>query len=179
MGMEQPSHLAEGSSPVVPRPVLTRKDPNKKVSDEDREVLKALYCQGVPAPTLAERYGIKARTINGWASKEKWPSPGRVSRAQKHPVTEASDPAAALAQLWVERATEGRETIYQGAKKAIDRFFAMQPVPQTFAEAATAAKLMKEAINPNEGKDQSQTGISIQVLTQQGFVPKPVTTLDV
>ena len=156
-----------------------RRDPNKKVSDEDREVLKALYCQGVPAPVLAERYGIKPRTINGWASKEKWPSPGRVSRAQKHPVAEAGDPAAALAQLWLERGTAGREAVYQGSKRAIDRFFAMQPVPQTFAEAATAVKLMKEAINPNEGKEVSQTGISIQVLTQQGFVPKPAATIDV
>ena len=38
---------------------------------------------------------------------------------------------------------------------------------------------MKEAINPNEGKEVSQTGISIQVLTQQGFVPKPAATIDV
>ena len=177
--MEQPSHPAGGSPSPVPRPVLMRPDPNKKVSDEDREVLKALYCQGVPAPELAKRYGIKPRTINGWASKEKWASPGRVSRALKHPVAEASDPAAALAQLWVERGSAGREAVYQGSKRAVDRFFAMQPVPQTFQEAATAVKLMKEAINPNEGKEQSQTGISIQVLTQQGFVPKPAATIDV
>ena len=177
--MEQPSHPAGGSTSLAPRPVLMRPDPNKKVSDEDKEVLKVLYCQGVPAAVLAERYGIKPRTINGWASKEKWASPRRVSRAMKHPVTEASDPAVALANLWVERGSAGREAVYQGTKRAVDRFFAMQPVPQTFAEAATAVKLMKEAINPNEGKEQSQTGISIQVLTQQGFVPKPAATIDV
>ena len=170
--MEQPSHPAGGLTSPAPRPVLMRRDPNKKVSDEDKEVLKALYCQGVPAPELAKRYGIKPRTINGWASKEKWPSPGRVSRAQKHPVAEASDPAAALAQLWVERGSAGREAIYQGSKRAVDRFFAMQPVPQTFQEAATAVKLMKEAINPNEGKEQNQGGINIAVLTHQGFVPR-------
>jgi adenosylcobinamide amidohydrolase len=74
--------------------------------------------------------------------------------------------------MWTERGEEGREAIYQGTKKALQRFFAMAPVPQTFAEAATAAKLMKEAINPNEGKEANQGGINIAVLTHQGFVPR-------
>ena len=170
--MDTPNAQGEASQIVPIRPGIMRVDPNKKVSNEDREVIKALYCQGMPAPELAVKYGIKPATINKWASKEKWPSPGRVSRAQKHPVAEANDPAAAIAQMWTERGEQGRETVYQGANKAIQRFFAMAPVPQTFAEAATAVKLMKEAINPNEGKEQSQGGINIAVLTHQGFVPR-------
>lgn len=149
-----------------------RADPNKKVSNEDREIIKALYCQGVSGVELAKKYGIKPHTINKWASKERWPSPKRITRAANNPIVHSDDPAAAVAEMWTKRGEEGRESVYNGMNKAVQRFFAMAPVPQTFAEAATAVKLMKEAINPNEGKETNQGGINIAVLTHQGFVPR-------
>lgn len=173
--MDQHTPPAEGSNVISMPGTLTRVDPNKKVSDADWEVIKALYCAGAKATELAPRWGIKPGTINTKASKEKWPSPLRVAQAAKNPIAESDDPAQALAALWTERGEQSRESTYNGAKKALDRFWALAPVPTSFQEAAIANKMLKEAIEPEGPKDSQANShqVNIAVLTNSGFTPKP------
>jgi hypothetical protein len=152
---------------------LSRVDPQMKVSKEQWEVIKALYCAGEKATVIAPKYGIKPETINKKAYKDKWPTPGRIKLAQANPMVETNDPAQALAALWTERGEQSRESVYQGAKKALDRFFAMSPIPQTFQEAAVAHKMLKEAVDPTGSNEGQRTNVNIAVLTNKGFAPIP------
>lgn len=47
----------------------------------------------------------------------------------------------------------------------------MAPVPQSFGEAAIAAKLMNEAITPPEDH-QPNTNVNLAILTAVGFSPR-------
>lgn len=161
--------------PLPPQVSITKA---KKISDGDWDVIKALYCQGVSAVKLAEKYPIKADTIRKKASKDQWATPGRINRALRSPKTSVDDPASAVAALWKERGEKGRESIYQGSQKALDRFFSAAPVPQSFAEAATAAKLMNEAITPPV-VDEKAGNVNLAILSTQGFQPKRVVDVDV
>jgi hypothetical protein len=163
------------SMPPEEKPVLMQRNPNKKVSDEDWAVIRALYCHGELATVLAPRYGIKPQTINSRANKEQWPTPQRIQRAMNNPKEETNDPAQALAALWTQRGEQSREASYQGAKKAMERFWAMSPIPTSFQEAAIAQKLLDKAIDPSEGQQAPTANVSIAVLANQGFVPKQVT----
>lgn len=171
--MEIHNEPAEGlQNPEEPRRVLMRPDRNMRVSREEWEVIKALYCAGEKATILAPKYGIKPATINKRAAEEKWPTPQRITRATNNPKFGTNDPAQALADLWAERGEQSREDTFQGSKKALQRFFAMSPIPQSFQEAAIAQKMLNEAVNPSGSKETSNTNVNIAVLTNQGFVPK-------
>lgn len=157
---------------MVPRPVLTAIHPGKKVSDEDWNVLKSLYEAGESAGVLAEKYGIKPSTIHSRSSKQRWATPQRITRAKSLELV-SSDPASAVADLWARRKGESRESVYQGAKKALDRFFAMAPVPQSFSEAAIAEKMLSKAIDPEVDQD-TKGNINLAILTTTGFAPRPI-----
>jgi hypothetical protein len=47
----------------------------------------------------------------------------------------------------------------------------MSPIPQDFAEAEKAMKMLEKAINPDEGK--SDGSINLSILTN-GFNPTPI-----
>jgi hypothetical protein len=83
------------------------------------------------------------------------------------------DPAMAVAALWKGRGDSVREQLYQGSRKALERFFAMSPVPQSFAEAATAEKLLSKAIDPSSERLQSQ-GTPVNILAANNFQPKRI-----
>jgi hypothetical protein len=87
-----------------------------------------------------------------------------------------SDPASQVAALWASRKEGQREALYQGTNKALQRFFALAPVPQTFSEAAIAEKLLSKSIDPDASQS-SQSNVSIQLLATQGFQPRR--TIDV
>lgn len=149
-----------------------RPDKSMKVPVEDWPIIRALAEAGQPYKEIAEKYNIKPDTIAQRASEERWVTPRRLAKAQAGGLS-VTDPASAVAALWSERKEKSREATFQGASKALDRFFAMAPVPQSFSEAAIALKMMDQAITPPSEADQSHN-INIAVLTQAGFAPKPV-----
>jgi len=146
--------------------------PNKIVRDEDWVGIKHMAEQGVSYEELGAQFGVKACTIGKRASKERWLTPTRIARAKNGNVSE-DDPAAAVALLWKRRGVDSRDKVYQGATKALDRFFAMSPVPQSFNEAAIALKMVNESINPN-GELTQNANVSIHVLASKEFSPTPV-----
>lgn len=164
----------EAEQPQAERPVLYRKCSQKIVRDEDWPVIRSLMEAGAKAPDVAKKYGISPVTINTKACKEKWATPSRVAKA-KNQIIEG-DPASAVAALWSDRKASARETAYQGYQKALQRFFALAPVPQTFSEAAIASKLLNQAIDPDSGSSQSSS-TTVNILQANGFQPKR--TIDV
>ncbi len=142
--------------------VLLAPNPMKIVSDQDWEIIKTLYCAGEGAAALAERYGIQPSTIHSRASKLRWPTQNRIARADLSVAT--SDPAAALAALWTQRKEETRDALYTNSKKALERFFAHSPVPQSFAEAAIAEKMLAKAIDPDAGKERGPSNTNVSFL---------------
>lgn len=176
---DQPDTLPEGFSckpinPDVIKQPLVRPDPTKKISDEQWEEMKALLCVAeVPATEVAPKFGINADYLRQVARKNNWPTPSRIRKAQREPETlTTGDPALAVADIWLKRKEESRGQIYEGAQKALQRFFAHSPVPQSFAEAATAKRMMDEAIDPDKGKTQEGANVNLAILTQQGFEPR-------
>lgn len=147
--------------------------PGKKVRDSDWPVIRSLAEQGVTYGELGERFGVKAQTIRKRASQEKWLTKQRLAMTKNNTIV-AEEPALAVLDLWSSRQQETRESVYQGAKKSLERFFAMAPVPQSFQEAATAHKLLKEAIDPNGSSNVGGGGTTVNILATQGFAPKPV-----
>jgi hypothetical protein len=168
---------SDPSTQAVPlKPVLMARCPHKKVSDDDWLVIRSLIEAGALARDVAKQFNIAKGTIHERSSDERWATPTRVANALARGDQDTSDPAAAVAALWASRKEGQREALYQGTNKALQRFFALAPVPQTFAEAATAEKLLSKAIDP----DASQSGpsnVSIQLLATQGFQPRR--TIDV
>lgn len=125
--------------------------------------------QGEPYEDIAKLYPISVSSIEKKASVERWATPARIQRAVKG-LLPPDDPAIPAANVWLQRKEDLRESTFNGAKKALDRFFAMSPVPQSFSEAALAHKLAKEAISPPEEAQPNQN-ISLAILTQVGFQP--------
>lgn len=156
----------------LPRRVLLAPHPTKKCTTEDWAKIRSLIEAGATAPDVAKTYGLAPATINTKSHKESWASPRRVAIAIKNNDQNTEDPAALVAQLWAKRKEDARESLYQGTNKALQRFFAMSPVPQTFAEAAAADKLLAKSIDPNSDSN-NQSNVSIQLLATHGFQPKP------
>lgn len=172
-----PSTQPDHPTPHPERPVLYRKCPQKIVRDEDWPVIRSLIEAGAKAPDVARKYGISPVTINTKACKEKWATPMRVAKASKQIVD--GDPASAVASLWNDRKAAAREQIYQGTSKALQRFFAMAPIPQSFAEAATAEKLLSKAIDPDADKDSRSPNVNLAILSTGSFQPSPQPTINV
>ena len=163
---------SDSSTQAVPfKPILMARCPHKKVSDEDWLVIRSLIEAGALARDVAKQFGIAKGTIHERSSDERWATPTRVANALARGDQDTSDPAAQVAALWASRKDQQREALYQGTNKALQRFFAMAPVPQTFAEAATAEKLLSKAIDP-DAANSSQANVSIQLLATQGFQPR-------
>lgn len=158
------------------KPVLMAKCPHKKVSDDDWLIIRSLIEAGALARDVAKQFGIVKGTIHERSCAERWATPSRVANALARGDLDTSDPAAHVAALWAKRKEDARETLFQGTRKSLDRFFAMAPVPQTFAEAATAEKLLSKSIDPDSSQS-GQSNVSIQLLATQGFQPRR--TIDV
>jgi len=165
---------SDPSTQAVPlKPVLMARCPHKKVSDDDWLIIRSLIEAGALARDVAKQFNIAKGTIHERSSDERWATPTRVANALARGDQDTSDPAAAVAALWASRKEGQREALYQGTNKALQRFFALAPVPQTFAEAAAAEKLLSKAIDP-EGSSASQSNVSIQLLATQGFQPRRI-----
>jgi hypothetical protein len=157
--------------PIKPRGLM-RVDPNKKIADEEWPGIRHMIESGVPYKEVAERFNVKPHTLRRRASEEKWLTPQRLAMA-KNGTLKADDPANVVAELWRQRGAETRDMVYTGAAKALQRFFALSPVPQSFSEAAIANKMLKEAIDPS-GALENNSNVSIQILANQSFKPTPV-----
>lgn len=171
MGMDQAPSLDDLVAPA-PGTILTRKDPNKRVPDEAWPAIRHLVESGVRYREVADRFGVKESTISTRASKERWLTPQRLALAKNGNV-KVDDPAAAVAEVWRQRGAESRDMVFEGSKRALERFYALSPVPQSFAEAATALKMVKDAIDPSGCVDSKQN-VSISILATKGFTPQPV-----
>lgn len=147
-----------------------------KCTAEDWGKIRSLIEAGANAPDVAKQFGLAPATINTKAHKECWATPRRVAAALAANDQNSNDPASLVAALWSKRKEDARESLYQGTDKALARFFAMAPVPQSFAEAAAAEKLRSKAIDP-EGHAAANSNVSIQLLATQGFQPRR--TIDV
>jgi hypothetical protein len=161
---EQPQGEVQPQGEAVPRVW-------KKIPDAQWPAIRSLAEQGVQYKDIASQFGVSHSCIAKRACKEKWITPQRLAMAKNENVS-ADDPALAVVDLWNSRQTAMRESVYQGAKKSLERFFAMSPVPQSFAEAATAHKLLKDSIDPSGGSN-SGNNVQVNILAAQGFTPKP------
>lgn len=173
MTHESKAQSASESAAQGPKPVFLRVHPTQKVSTEQWSSIRSIMEAGGAAEQVAKRFGIQPSTIHKRGTKERWATPNRVRALAQRSEVITGDPASEVAALWKERETNAREMVYQGSQKALQRFFAMAPVPQSFSEAATAQKLLKEAITPPS----DITGLintNIQVLAMSGFAPRPV-----
>lgn len=159
-------------APQAPKEVLLSRMPHKKVRDSDWPVIRSLAEKGVTYKELATRYNVTTQYIRERSSKEKWLTKQRLAMTKNETIV-ADDAAIAVLDLWDSRQRDARESTYQGAKKALERFFAMSPVPQSFAEAATANKLLKDAIDPS-GSNNGNSQVQVNILATQGFSPKPI-----
>lgn len=125
---------------------------------------------GEPYEAIAALYPVTAGTIKHEAHSQKWLTPARIQRGVRGEL-KPDDPAQAAANLWVIRKEQARESVFHGARKMVERGFAMAPVPQTVGELALAVKLMNEAISPPE-ENHSTVNMNLAVLTSVGFTPK-------
>lgn len=125
---------------------------------------------GEPYDTIAARFPIGVSAIEKKAQLQKWTTPARISKGMRNELPK-DDPASIVADVWKERGLKARETVYMGASKALDRFFAMAPVPQSFGEAQIAAKLLNDAIKPPE-EQQANGNVNLAILTAVGFTPR-------
>lgn len=167
------------SSPLNPEPqkrVFLTPHPTMKCSADDWACIRSLIEAGANAQDVAKTYGLAPATIHTRSHKELWASPRRVSVALAANDQNTEDPAALVAALWLKRKEDARETLFHGARKSLDRFFALSPVPSTFSEAAIADKLLSKAIDP-DASSSSNSNVSIQLLASHAFQPKP--TIDV
>ena len=149
------------------------------------EVIKAKAVAGVKLAELARQFGVTSATIKVRASKENWPTPLRIAfrkkeiqRSGESLQIETDDPVKAIAKLWLQREADAREQTYQQTSKALDRFFAMNPVPADFKEAAIAAQLRDKAIKPDDDS-KTQHSLNVAFLTGGGMLTKPVDAIDV
>lgn len=155
--------------------MLYARHPFKKVPDECWPKIRALAEQGVKYEEIGAQYGCSSHLIRKRANAEKWVTPMRLSRAQKGYLA-ADDPASIVAALWQSRGDQTREDVYQGAKAALNRFFALSPIPSSFAEAKIAHNMIKESINPDGSGGGDKTNVSVNILTNPNFSPKPSNT---
>lgn len=149
-----------------------RKGRPPKIEDNVWLEIEKRYISGEDSlKDLAAEFGLKYQTVLSRSKDKRWLSPKRVSHALTRTDLPPSDTAKQIADRWAARKEEFREKLYKGASKALDTFFLLSPVPQDFAEAERAMKMLDKAINPDEGKQDSS--INLAILTN-GFNPTPI-----
>jgi hypothetical protein len=126
---------------------------------------------GEPYDEIIASYPIGIDSIKKRAVAEQWVTPRRLQQGIRGELAQ-DDPATAAANVWISRKAQARENAYYGAKNALDRFFAMAPVPQSFAEAAMAKKMLDQAIDPEDGNEATKGNINLAILTSVGFQPR-------
>ena len=148
----------------------TPNQPKAKMSKTQWLEVKARAELGESYESIAMLFPINPQSMRDRATKEKWCTPARIERGMRNELAH-DDPAQAVANVWKERKELARNTVYNGTRKALDRFFAMSPIPQSFSEAAIAAKLMNDSISPPED-NQPSVNMNLAVLTSVGFSPR-------
>ena len=133
--------------------------------------VKARAEAGEAYDSIASLYPIGTSAIVKKAVLERWVTPRRLQKGLRGELS-ADDPASASATVWKERKEEARESTFQAMNKAFQRFAAMAPVPQTFAEAALALKMRDQAIDPEAGKEGGNGNVNLAILTSVGFTPR-------
>ena len=144
--------------------------PKAKMTKTQWLEVKARAEAGEAYDSIASLYPIGTSAIVKKAVLERWVTPRRLQKGLRGELS-ADDPASASATVWRERGEAARETVFHGARKSLDRFFAMAPVPQSFGEAAIAHKLMRDAISPPE-EQQPHGNVNLAILTAVGFSPR-------
>ena len=145
------------------------------------KAIEARYCAGDSLATLVDAYGVKRDAIIKRSQLDKWPTARRIAKAQDQAVV-TSDPASIIADVWRRRGEQSREEVYQGSNKALRRFFAAAPVPQSFKEAAVAEKLLAKALEPDGEKQNKQNKLDVNLAFLLGHItPTPcrVSPIDV
>lgn len=120
---------------------------------------------------LAAEFNIKYETVRSRSKDKRWLSPKRITHALTRTDLPPQDTAKQIADKWAARKEEMREKLYNGSKRALETFFLLSPVPQDFAEAERAMKMMDKAINPDDGKQDNN--INLAILTSD-FNPSPI-----
>jgi len=149
-----------------------RKGRPPKIADQVWLEIEDRYVSGdTSLKDLALEFGLNYQTVLSRSKDKRWLSPQRISRALTRTDLPPQDTAKQIADRWAARKEEMREKLYKGASKALDTFWLMSPMPQDFAEAEKAMKMLDKAINPDEGKTDSS--INLSILTN-GFNPSPI-----
>lgn len=134
------------------------------LSAGDKDLIRSLYCAGEKATILAKRFQISPKVIYHMAQRGKWATPQRIGKAAKSDIVATNDPAVEVAALWNRRSEASRNRVYDGASKALERFYAMSPVPQSFKEAQITQDMLDKAINPSAGgKPTDSPGLTTNV----------------
>lgn len=150
--------------------VVKLKPFQRKMTDLQWAEVRVRAEAGEPYEAISALYPITVSSIEKRSYLERWVTPTRIQKAVRGEL-QPDDPAHAAANVWLARKEQARETVFHGAKKALDRFFAMSPVPQSFSEAQIAHKLMNDAISPPE-EQESRGNINLAILTSVGFQPR-------
>jgi hypothetical protein len=152
-----------------PRPTLLKK--GRKMTELQWMEVKVRAEAGERYGSIAAAYPIGIDSIKKRAISDRWVTPRRLQQGVRGELSQ-DDPATAAANVWVKRKEEARESSFQSASMALSRFFAMAPVPQSFAEAVLAKKILDQAIHPELGNEAGKGDVNISVLTAVGFTPR-------
>lgn len=156
---------------AVPQPAC------RQMRQDMWKAIQVRYCAGDSLATLVQVYGVKRDAIIKRSQLDKWPTARRIAKAQDQTIV-TGEPASLIADVWRRRGEQSREEIFQGACKALRRFFAAAPVPQSFQEAAVAEKMLSKAIDPHAGSE-AKFDVNLAVLVNPDFCPRRVAPIDV
>lgn len=128
----------------------------------DWDVVKSLYLQGVPVPTLSERFGINPSTLRARACKKGWNAALGTERERKKQITEKS--AAIARDIWADRREVIRERIHLiGDRMTIA---ASQLSEDQLINKADKVKIATEIAGKSVGldKDEDRNQVNIAIL---------------
>lgn len=161
--------MQDNQSPQA-KPQARRRGGVPKLSKAQWNEVKVRAEAGEPYEVLANSMSIGVSSIWNKAHSEGWVTPRRLQKGLRGELSK-DDPATASANQWLLRKQEAREAQFMAMTKAVQRFAAMAPVPQTFGEAAIAYKLLNEAVTPPE-EIESKGNVNLAILTAVGFQPR-------
>ena len=135
----------------------------------DWDVVKSLYLQGVPVPTLSERFGINPSTLRARACKKGWNAALGTEKERKKQITEKS--TAIARDIWAER----RETIRERIHLIGDRMTiaASQLSEDQLINKADKVKIATEIAGKSVGldRDEDRNQVNIAILGSIGSSP--------